>query len=138
MIPWRTSFEDIHQAVELFPISVGTPAFIDSYEGTHDKIWVNGELRYSFVYFFYQNQLVGGSIRIHQKVVHDEIAKNISELWGTPDAISPNGKIRRYEFPTTDIMYRTGPDDRDPDIYGRMTFHDPTFLATSIKLQTKK
>lgn len=135
---WRTDFQTIKQDIGLQPVSESTPEFIDTYEGVNNKIWdSNHSLRISFVYFFYQNQLVGGCVKIYQKEDHDLIAQNIQNLWGRPDDNFPNGEVVVYEFPTTWVYHRFVPSAESPEIYGKLTFHDYSFMYKSIELQTQ-
>lgn len=137
--PWRTPFSVIQQEIGLQPSSYSILEFLDSYEGINNKIRDSeGNLRVSFSYHFYQNQLVSTTIKFYQKADHERIAQYIQSHWGRPNSISLDGKIHFYQFPTASVTYRTGSTPQSPTIFGQLTLNDASFHAKSIELQTQK
>lgn len=113
--PWGTSFEKIHNEINLQEIKNknSLSIYVDLKDST-----INTDSGMAIGYYFSDNQLVGAAIVTFNQPEYFQVAlKELKDHFGSSDGFNSKENHYFYLFPTTYIFYIVK-DKKDPSISG--------------------
>lgn len=113
--PWGTSFEKIHNEIDLQEIKNknGLSLYVDLKASI-----INTDSGMAIGYYFSDNQLVGAALVTFNQTEYFQVAlKELKDHFGSPDGFDSKEDHYFYQLPTTYIYY-VFKDKKDPSLSG--------------------